>query len=286
MSENFSNSGGSPLVTTEWVCAHLADPRIRIVDTRKGEGYAASHIPRAVRLDASPFLRDNGDVTGATEFAQIMSRLGIEADTSVVAYDDGKSLFAARLWWVLKYYGHVDVHVLDGGWDLWVAENRPCDNHEAIASPARFEPGTSGGWKTEADYVEASIACPERAILDVRSDEEWMRFEDSGSTPPGHIPGAIHLVWSDVLNPDDLCFKPAADLHALFNNLGLRQDQEILVYCLGGIRAAHTVLALRLAGFEHARNYEGSWADWSRTGRPVEPARRATGHATICGAKA
>lgn len=272
MTNDPGNSRHSLLVTTAWVRDHLDDPALRIVDTRKADGYAASHIPGALCLDASPFLRDNGDVTGTQEFAQIMSRLGIDAGTSVVAYDDGKNLFAARLWWVLKYYGHADVRVLDGGWDRWAAENKPCDNHETVASPARFEPKISDRWKADSDTVEAAIASPERVILDVRSEDEWLRIEESGSTPPGHIPGALHLVWSEVINPDDMCFKPTADLRVLFHDIGLRQEQEILVYCLGGIRAAHSVLALRLAGFAHARNYEGSWAAWSRADRPIEKA--------------
>ncbi len=266
-----SNNGDSQLVTAGWLSEHLDEPFVRVVDTRKGDGYAASHIPSALCLDASPFLRDNGDVIGAKDFAGAMSRLGIDASTSVVAYDDGNNLFAARLWWVLKYYGHADVRVLDGGWDRWVAEDRLRDNHEIIASPTRFEPKTTSSWKTDSDYVEASIRHSERVILDVRSDDEWLRVKDSGSTPPGHVPSAVHVVWSDVLVHDNLCFKPVAELRTMFHNIGLRQDQEILVYCLGGIRAAHSVLALRLAGFEYARNYEGSWAAWSRAERPIEP---------------
>jgi len=286
MSEDLSNNGDSPLVTADWLHEHLDHSAIRIVDTRKGDGYTTSHIAGALCLDASPFLRNDGDVIGAAEFALLMSRLGIAAGTTVIAYDDGNNLFAARLWWVLKYYGHVDVRVLDGGWDHWVAENRPCHNVVTTAVPARFEAGATAGWKVDTDTVAASLANPERVILDVRSDEEWWRVDDSGSTPPGHIPGAVHLVWSDVLDPDNRCFKPAAGLRTLFHDLGLRQDQEILVYCLGGIRAAHSVLALRNAGFGHARNYEGSWAAWSRTDQPVEPAHRSTSRPTMRGTDA
>jgi len=260
------------LVTADWLSEHLDDPSIRVVDTRKGDKYAALHIQGALSLDVSPFLRDNGDVIGMQEFAEVMSRLGIDASTHVVAYDDGNNLFAARLWWVLNYYGHTDVRVLDGGWDCWSADDRPADNNDTMVSPARFEPNVSSGWKSDSGYVEASIACSDRVILDVRSDDEWLRIKDSGSTPPGHIPGAVHFVWSDVIDRDNLCFKPAAELRTMFHNIGLRQDREILVYCLAGIRAAHSVLALRLAGFESVRNYEGSWAAWSRTGRPIEGA--------------
>ena len=284
MSEDPNNSGDSPLVTDAWLDEHLDDPALRIVDTRKGDGYTTSHIAGALCLDASPFLRDNGDVIGAREFAQLMSRLGIDTGTTVIAYDDGNNLFAARLWWVLKYYGHVDVRVLDGGWDHWVAGNRPCNRAVTTPVPARFEARATAGWNVDTETVAASIAKPERVILDVRSDAEWLRVDDSGSTPPGHIPGAVRLVWSDVIDPGNSCFKPAAGLRTMFHDLGLRPDQEILVYCLGGIRAAHSVLALRHAGFGHARNYEGSWAAWSRTDLPLEPAQRSTSRPTMSGA--
>ena len=141
-----------------------------------------------------------------------------------------------------------------------MTEGRSHDNHETIASPTLFEPHTTSSWKSDSGYVEASIGCRERVTLDVRSDNEWLRVSDLGLTPSGHIPSAVHLVWSDVINHDNLCFKPAAELRTMFHNIGLGQDQEILVYCLGGI-----------------------WAAWSRAERPIEPEQQSNNRSSMCG---
>jgi thiosulfate/3-mercaptopyruvate sulfurtransferase len=257
------------LVTTNWLARHLHDPALRIVDTRKGDGYEAAHILGAVALGASPLLHDAGDVIAPAAFAVLMSRLGIGDDTMVVAYDDGNNLFAARLWWVLNYYGHDKVRVLDGGWDLWAAEGRPMDNSGVAPAAARFEPRQNVALIADTDYVLASLHKSESQLLDVRGDSEWTRTESSGSTAPGHIPGAVHLVWSDVIDPESHRFWAPDKLRRMFGEIGLRPDNEVITYCQGGIRAAHTVFALRLAGFLAVRNYEGSWSAWSRAGVPV-----------------
>jgi thiosulfate/3-mercaptopyruvate sulfurtransferase len=257
------------LVTTDCLTRNLNDPVLRIVDTRKGDGYKVAHIPGAVALGASPLLHDAGDVIAPEAFAALMSRLGIGEDTMVVAYDDGNNLFAARLWWVLNYYGHDKVRVLDGGWDLWVAESRPVATSGVVSAAARFEPRRNAALIADTDYVLSSLHNSESRLLDVRGDSEWSRTEATGSTAPGHIPGAVHLVWSDVIDPESHRFWAADELQRMFREIGLRPDNEVITYCQGGIRAAHTVFALKLAGFEAVRNYEGSWSAWSRAGTPV-----------------
>ncbi len=107
-------------------------------------------------------------------------------------------------------------------------------------------------------------------ILDVRSEEEWTRDVQTGATVPGHIPGAAHLVWTDVLDPATKRFKPAAALDDLFRQAGVSPDSEILPYCHAEIRAAHTVFALKVAGYPKVWNYEGSWLAWSSADRPIE----------------
>lgn len=257
------------LVTTDWLARHLSDPALRIVDTRKGDGYEAAHIPGAVALGTSPLLHDAGDVIESEAFEALMSRLGVGKDTMVIAYDDGNNLFAARLWWVLNYYGHDKVRVLDGGWDLWVAENRSIDCESLTPVPAQFEPRRNPALIVDTDYVFGSLQKPESQILDVRGNAEWSRTESTGPTAPGHIPGAVHLVWSDVIDPKSHRFKPPGELNRMFREVGLRPENEVITYCQGGIRAAHTVFALSLAGFPVVKNYEGSWSVWSRAKSPI-----------------
>lgn len=260
---------GNLLVTTDWLARHLHDPTLRIIDTRKGDGYEAAHVPGAVALGVSPLLHDAGDVIAAEDVAALISHLGIGSDTMVIAYDDGNNLFGARLWWVLNYYGHDKVRVLDGGWDLWVDEGRPVDAGTVTPAVVRFEPQRNVALMGDTDYVLQALDKSASQLLDVRGDAEWTRVESTGAAAPGHIPGAVHLVWSDVIDPKSHRFREPGELRRMFGEIGLRPDGEVITYCQGGIRAAHTVFALRLAGFPAVRNYEGSWSAWSRAGLPA-----------------
>lgn len=264
-----ANLPDPPIVSPDWLVARLALPGLVIVDTRKGDGFATSHIPGAQKLGLNPLLHDPGRVVAPDVFAAEMERLGIGADTEVIAYDDGNNLFGARLWWVLHHYGHTRVRVLDGGWDGWVATGRPVTNACAPAvKPGCFTPRMVSDLLAETADVRAAMDDPNRQILDVRGDAEWQRAEPTASALAGHVPGALHLVWTDVIDPGTHRFRPALDLRTLMVRLGLRREAEIITYCQGGIRAAHAVLALNHAGFPRVRNYEGSWAEWSRQGMP------------------
>ncbi len=261
------------LVTTDWLTAHLDDLDIRVVDTRKGDGYDIAHIPRAVRYPAptTPFLKENGRVPSAERFAALMSEMGIGDARLVIAYDDGNNLFAARLWWTLNYYGHRQVRLLNGGWDLWVAEGRAVAGAPASPNPASFTPKIDESWIAEWEQVRAAIKNPACSILDVRADKEWTGEDPMGTKRGGHVPGAVHLDWRETIDQASKCFKPESALRQMFAQAGLSPDKEVITYCQGGIRAAHTAFALRLAGYEQVRNYERSWYEWgNREDLPIE----------------
>ena len=261
------------LVTTDWLTAHLDDLDIRVVDTRKGDGYEVAHMPGAVRYPApiTPFLKENGRVPSAEKFAGLMSEIGVGDENLVVAYDNGNNLFAARLWWALNYYGHRRVKLVDGGWDLWLSESRPVTGAPVSVRPARFTPKVDDHCIAEWETVRAAIGNPVCDILDVRSDKEWTGADPMGTKRGGHVPGAHHLEWRETIDHTSKRFKPASALRQMFAQAGLSRDKEVITYCQGGIRAAHTAFALRLAGYDHVRNYERSWSEWgNREDLPIE----------------
>lgn len=266
----FDSRRDAALVSTAWLAEHLDDADVLVIDMRKGDGYALTHVPGAVAHGGSPFLRDSGDVIVPGEFAAMMSRLGVDASTHMIAYDDGNGLFAARLWWVARYYGFDRIRVLDGGWDLWLAEARATDAVIPTRRATYCMAQPQADLIASTDYVDAALASSATMLLDVRGDEEWTRTIAEGTSVAGHIPGARHLFWTTVIDAATRQFRDGAQLRRLFLNAGVVPGTELIPYCQGGIRAAHTMLALFLAGLDPARNYEGSWAAWSKSGLPVE----------------
>jgi thiosulfate/3-mercaptopyruvate sulfurtransferase len=265
------SSGESILASPEWLTANLNRPELRVIDMRKGDGYGESHIVGAVKFPESPFMREEGAVLRPERIAEIMSRLGVDESITVVAYDDGNNLFAARLWWALNYYGHRRVMVLDGGWDRWIADGRPIEDLPRLPSVAGFRPRIISGWIADSAYVLESLGDPGRILLDVRGDREWSGEDPMGTKRGGRIPGAIHLLWTSTIDPQTRRFRSPAALRELFAARGVTPDKEVIAYCQGGIRAAHTVFALCLAGFEKTRNYDGSWAEWgNQQDLPIE----------------
>ena len=268
-----NNRESEMLVSTQWLATHVDDPAVCVVDTRKGDGYQTSHIDGAVCYPASmaPFLKEGGRVPTAARFAALMSEIGVGNENLVIAYDDGNNLFAARLWWALNYYGHRQVRLLDGGWDLWIAEGRAVTSAPGSPRPARFTPKIDESWIAEWEQVRANIKKPACSILDVRADKEWTGADPMGTKRGGHIPSAVHLDWRETIDQATKRFKPTSVIREMFARTGLSPEKEVITYCQGGIRAAHTAFALRLAGYDRVRNYERSWSEWgNREDLPIE----------------
>jgi thiosulfate/3-mercaptopyruvate sulfurtransferase len=262
------------LVDTVWLQAHLADPQVRIVDLRP-RGYSDGHIPGAVWLDNNAIRIANRPPTflpTAEEFQDLMARLGISNTTRVIAYDERGGIYAARLWWILNYYGHSNVALLDGGWTKWTAETRPTD--AATPSPARTQfivrPGTVK--VATADDVRAAINTRVK-LIDARTQAEIDGKDLRGIRRAGYIESSIPVYWEDTLDAKTRAFKSAPEIRQLYRDRGIQPADEVITYCQVGMRAAHDLFTLALIGHDLAklRNYYGSWEEWgNREDTPIK----------------
>ncbi len=252
------------LAETDWLAERLSDPTMRVVDLRSPEAYRAGHIPGAVQLDGAR-LKDPQDklhVTSPQVFKEMMETLGIGDETQVVAYDDQGGLWAARLWWVLDYYGHPQARVLNGGWQKWTKEGRATTAEIPAPGRTTFTPRVNEGVICGVDQVKAAIDSPDFAIVDARSAAEY-NGTDVRAARGGHVPKAINVDWQRNLTATEpKVWKPAAELQAMYEAAGVTKDKQVITYCQTAVRAAHTLLTLRLIGYGQVRNYDGSWAEW------------------------
>ncbi len=261
------------LTPSELAAALESDTRPVLLDLRPAEEFARGHLPHAVHLDLFGLSLTDTSPAPLASFLWIIEHLlstrGVAQDRPVVVYDDTSGIRAARAFWFLELFGHPDVRMLDGGVHAWTAAGLPLTT-EAEAPVAttwrgRRDAGRLATWQDVADR----LGKPDVTILDTRSDGEYCGTTVRAARG-GAIPGAVHLEWTQNLGPDGT-FKPAADLKAMYSAAGITPDREVVAYCQGGYRAAHSYLALRLIGFPRVRNYLGSWREWGdRTDLPIE----------------
>lgn len=249
----------------------LDSPTIRVIDLRPLEAYTQGHIRNAVHLDVAalddPHANLHNMPIHMDDAKNLFSALGIGGSTTVVGYDAEGGLRSARLLYVLEYFGHRHVRVLNGGMDAWKQEGRPLTQDPPQIFPWVFTPRPNPSLSANLDWIGRHLKDSEVVILDARSAAEF-RGDDVRAERGGHIPGAVNIEWSQALNPDKT-FKRAYDLRRLFEAAGVTSDRTIVIYCHTGTRAAHTYLALRLLGYPHLRVYDGSWEEWGNN--PMYP---------------
>ena len=223
------------LADTGWLAEHLSDRGMVIVEMgTKAEDFEAGHLPGAV-LCPSPQIKGTGDanqrlVAPPAEAKALFESLGVGDDTLVVAYDRIRSRDASRLWWVLAYYGHANVKVLDGGWKKWTAEGRPTETGPGAPSArATFTPVLHPEVNSTVETLTSAIGRSDAVIWDIRSRGEFTGEVDRGNARKGHVPGAVHLEWTDLVNDDDT-FKDADELRSLADGLGITPETQVHIY--------------------------------------------------------
>jgi thiosulfate/3-mercaptopyruvate sulfurtransferase len=265
-------SSFGPLVTAAWLRAHLADGNLRVIDLRwytdgrsGRDAYLAGHLPGAVFVDL------DRDITGAegpgrhpiptrAQFEEAMRSAGVDPDSRVVIYDDLGGFSAARLWWLLRYFGHPAVAVLDGGMRDWegALEAAPVRPARGSFRAAEADPEMV----VDRDRVRGQV---EGVLIDARAPERYRGEVEPLDAKAGHIPGARNIPWRSNLGADWRFLPP----EVLRRNYAVAESREVIAYCGSGVSAAVDLLALEVAGLTGARLYEGSWSDWSRQDLPV-----------------
>ncbi|MEX1030459.1 MAG: sulfurtransferase [Paenibacillaceae bacterium] len=270
------------IVTMGWLAEKISDADMVIVDCRFIMGqsdagriaYEQDHIPGAVyahlEQDLSGPVREHGGrhpLPDMGPFSQWLGQLGIDKDTTVVAYDDQGGAMASRFWWMLCFLGHEHVYILETGFTQWKAAGYPVSAERHEPSAKHFIPSVKTRMLISVHDVRDKLGQPGIVLLDSREQPRYLGLQEPIDPVAGHIPGAINSFWKISLNANGL-WKDAEEHATRFEYLN--KEDEIIVYCGSGVTACPNVLALEEAGFPNVKLYLGSWSDWiSYEGNPV-----------------
>jgi thiosulfate/3-mercaptopyruvate sulfurtransferase len=270
------------LVSTQWAADHLNDSNIRLVEVDVDtSAYDQGHIAGAVGWNWQSQLQDNirRDLIDQSALESLLGQSGISNDTTILLYGDNNNWFAAYALWQLKYYGHKDVRLINGGRKKWVEEKRPLTTEPTKVAATKYRaagPDESIRARKEDVFRFLDKKAPAQ-LVDVRSVDE---FTGKVIAPPGmsetaqrggHIPGAANIPWAQAANEDGT-FKSLEALKALYEGKGVTGKNEVIAYCRIGERSSHTWFVLKyLLGYDNVKNYDGSWTEWGNlVGAPIE----------------
>ena len=251
--------------------------KLKIIDVRNSAKYLLGHLPRSINMWGNDFSNPDGWVEGLIAepeaFSDAARAKGINNDSEIIVYDDDNSIWAARLWWIFKVYGHQEIRILEGGYDAWKAEDFKTEFLPFNPEKGNFKvSNVNNEWIVNSDTIAENLNNKKFVILDTRSKAEYSGEEtNSGAPQRGKIPGSIHIEWNKVLN-EDHSFKSAAEIAEIYTEQDVTREKEVIASLSHtGVRAAHTFFALKLLGYENIKLYDESWVGWSnRSDLPVE----------------
>ena len=278
------------LVDTQWVEDHLSDKKVRIVevDYDATANYDLGHIPGSIVLRWKEDINDpiTRNILSTHDYVDLLQRIGVNNDTTLILYGDFNNWFAAFAFWVFKYYGYKDVRLLNGGRKKWLEEDRSLTKEvplypkeEYKVEPESIEPDK----KIRVFLNDVRNALVSRrnfqiGLVDVRSPKEFTgeilappEYPTEHAQRGGHVPGASNIPWAQTVN-DDGTFKFVEDLRSLYETKGITPDKEVITYCRIGERSSHSWFVLKyLLGYPDVKNYDGSWTEWGNLiGNPID----------------
>jgi thiosulfate/3-mercaptopyruvate sulfurtransferase len=274
------------LVQTDWLAAHLSDPELRIFDCTthllpadattdapyrivpgRAE-YDAGHIPGAGFLDIQGELSDNTTklrfmLPPAEQFAAVMSRYGVGDGTRVILYSAG-TMWATRVWWMLRAFGFDNAAVLDGGWDKWKAEGRPISTAPCAYPPARFVPRPRPGLFVGKQQVLAAVGASNTVTVNALPPDLHQGRNPSRYGRPGRVPGSVNVSAGTLLDQNTKAFVSLEDAQAKFSKAGVDKSKNVICYCGGGISATVDLFLLHQLGYNNLTLYDGSMGEWAK----------------------
>jgi len=270
-------STDDPLVSTDWLAAHIDDPKVKVIDASfklpgvlplPVDDYLAAHIPGAVFFDVDAISDHNNPrphmFPDAAQFARDIGALGISTGDTVVAYDSGSWVAAPRAWWMFLSFGYPNIKVMDGGLKKWTQEGRPTEAGKVTPEPGKFTANFDPSYIRSQAQVLANIDTRAEQLVYARPRG---RFEGTAPEPrpdsrSGHIPGSRNVPYAELFDPKTGAMKPLDELRKAFTGAGVDMTRPIVTTCGSGVSALVLTLALYRLGVRGSALYDGSWSEW------------------------
>jgi thiosulfate/3-mercaptopyruvate sulfurtransferase len=253
------------LVSAAWVAERIDSPDILLLDPRRPMKYLQGHVKNTINLPVFRAFDPQGKLLAADDLARWLGAAGLDEHRIPVIYDSPEGQNGAMLAWILEYLGRTDVHMLEVFYERWVADRREVFYKPVAATARTFTPRVDAQIRVTLDELRTN---PPVKFIDFRSQEEYSGKRDLDGKP-GHLPGAVNIVWRDLSGAAQALLATPEKLEHLLSTAGIDRGDHLVAYCRSGPRAALGYLALRQCGY-NVRLYDGSYAEWARSGMPVE----------------